>query len=120
VAAKPKRKVQRKKVQRTVPVKPKPAAAVPKAKDSKTLGVSVGLRNTAQAKPGDSGSIGSLLIVLALAIAIGCLTIAVIPATAVPWRPAAIFVSDRQVELTVIGFALLMATTFMFFWTRGA
>ena len=119
VQRKPK-KMQRKKVVRKAPATPKAPAS--KTKVSKTLGVSVGLRTPAQPKSGSGGSrdSGSLLMVVALAIAIACLTIAMIPATALPWRPAAAFVSESRLDLTVIGVALLMIVTFMFLWTRAA
>ena len=113
------KKVQRKKVVRKAPATPKAPAS--KTKVSKTLGVSVGLRTPAQPKSGSGGSrdSGSLLMVVAFAIAIACLTIAMIPETALPWRAAA-FVSDNRLDLTVIGGALLMIATSMFLWTRAA
>jgi hypothetical protein len=110
---KPQRKVVRK-----APVKTR--NSVPEIVLSGALGVSIGLRNQAPVNSVASGAdLGSLLIVVALSIAIACFTIAVIPATSVPWRPAAIFVFDRQLDLTVIGFMLLMATSFIFFWTKA-
>jgi hypothetical protein len=42
-----------------------------------------------------------------------------VPATYVKWRPAAIFVSERQVDLTVIGLGLLVVTAFMLVLTKG-
>jgi len=70
-------------------------------------------------KSGGSFNLGSLLVVLGLSLAIACLAIAVVPATYVKWRPAAIFVSERQVDLTVIGLGLLVVTAFMLVLTRG-
>jgi hypothetical protein len=69
-------------------------------------------------KPGSTGY-AALLIVLSLAMAIACFAIAAVPARRVPWRPAAIFVADRQVDLTALGLALLTAAAFAFFWTRA-
>jgi hypothetical protein len=109
--AKPKKKVQRK-------AQPKPKVVAPKAKVTKPVR-QVGLRRAALVKSGDPRDDVSLLIVMGLGLAIACFTIAVIPATAVRWRPAAIFVSERQVDLTVLGLALLMVTAFIFFWTKG-
>jgi hypothetical protein len=70
-------------------------------------------------KSGGSFNLGSLLVVLGLSLAIACLAIAVVPATYVKWRPAAIFVSERQVDLTVIGLGLLVVTAFMLVLTKG-
>jgi hypothetical protein len=70
-------------------------------------------------KSGGSFNLGSLLVVLGLSLAIACLAIAVVPATYVRWRPAAIFVSERQVDLTVIGLGLLVVTAFMLVLTKG-
>jgi hypothetical protein len=39
---------------------------------------------------------------------------ALIPATAVPWRPIAIFISYRQLDLTLVGIALLGATLMVY------
>jgi hypothetical protein len=109
----------KKKVVKKARVKPKPAVTPTIKPASGTLGAAVGLRNSAQASSGAAFDFSALLIVLGLAIAIACFTVAVIPATHVPWRPAAIFVSERQVDLTLLGFALLTATAFMFFWVKG-
>jgi hypothetical protein len=59
------------------------------------------------------------LIVLGLGLAIACLAVAVVPATSVKWRPAAIFVSERQVGLMLAGLALLVAASATIFWTNG-
>ncbi|CAN5216426.1 hypothetical protein BH18ACT12_BH18ACT12_10570 [soil metagenome] len=107
------------KAHKAAPVKPKPATAPTIKPVGGTLGASVGLSNPAEANSGVAFDFGALLIVFGLTIAIACFTVAVIPATHVPWRPAAIFVSERQVDLTVLGFALLMTTAFMFFWVKG-
>jgi len=106
-----------KKVQRTVHVKPK--AAVPKIKVSKALGAIAGVRNATEVKGGGSVDVSSLLIVMGLALAIACFAMAIIPATYVPWRPAAIFVSERVVDLTLLGLVLFLAAGFTFFLTRG-
>jgi len=54
-----------------------------------------------------------------LALAIACFAMALVPATHVRWRPVAIFVSERQVDLTIIGLALLMGAVFTFLLTKG-
>lgn len=79
----------------------------------------VGVRSAFQTKPDGGFDLGSLLIVMGLGSAIVCFAGAVVPATAVKWRPAAIFVSERQVDLTVIGLGLLVAAAFTFIWIKG-
>ena len=69
---------------------------------------------------GSSQNLSSILIVLGLGIAIACFAVALVPATSVKWRPAAIFVYERQVDLTVTGLALLVAAAFTFFLTKGS
>jgi hypothetical protein len=107
--------------------KPKPKKAKPKAPAKKktvvlpkvtiTPPVSAGISQPFQTNSGGSFSLGSLLIVLGLSFAIACFSIAVVPATYVKWRPAAIFVSERQVDLTVVGVALLVAAAFTLYLT---
>ena len=79
----------------------------------------VGVQNELSTKSSGSFSLASLLVVLALSVAIACFAAAAVPASSVRWRPAAIFVSERQVELTVIGLALLLATAFTLVVTKG-
>ena len=79
----------------------------------------VGVQAALKSKSGGSFNLGSLLVVLGLSLAIACLAVAVVPATYVKWRPAAIFVSERQVDLTVIGLGLLVVTAFMLVLTKG-
>jgi len=79
----------------------------------------VGVQNALSTKSSGSFSLASLLVVLALSVAIACFAAAAVPATSVRWRPAAIFVSERQIELTVIGVALLLATAFTLVVTKG-
>jgi hypothetical protein len=110
--------VLKKKVHRAKPkpqVKPEPV--VPRLEIPKPVGASAGLPGAVRAATGGAAGIWSLLIVMGLALAIACFAVAVIPATAVPWRPVAIFVSERQVDLTVVGLALLMAASFTLIWT---
>jgi hypothetical protein len=116
VRAKPKVK---RKAQRKPPVGRE--VAVPTIRVPDVLGVSVGLRNPAvQVSAGDSIDVASLVIVMGLLLSIGCFAVAMIPAAALRWRPAAIFVSERHLDLTVVGLLLFIVTAFIFFWTRAS
>lgn len=70
-------------------------------------------------RPNDKSSnqfnIGSVLVILGCALAITCFLIALVPATAVPWRPVAIFISQRQFDLTLTGCTLLGAALMVYF-----
>jgi hypothetical protein len=78
-----------------------------------TLGASVGFIVQQDTKTGSTpGNLGSLFAILAFALAIACFATALVPATAVPWRPVAMFISQRQLDLTLAGLALLVAA----FW----
>jgi len=102
----PKKKVHRKKV-----VAKKPQPVVPTiTTPPQVSGASIGSSNPLHPKSPASGGLASIFIVIALSFAIASLSIAVIPANRVPWRPVAVFVSDRQLDLTLVGFALLVAT----------
>jgi len=87
-----------------------------------TTAGAVGGQSVFHSKSGGGGSLdfGSIVIVLGLSIAIACFAVALVPATSVKWRPAAIFVSERQVDLTITGLALLVAAGFTFFLTKGS
>jgi hypothetical protein len=108
---KPKKKVKK------APVKTE-TTALPKVSVTPPIGA-VGVRNAFQTNSGGSSDLGSVVIVLGLALAIACFAMALVPATHVRWRPVAIFVSERQVDLTIIGLALLMGAVFTFLWTKG-
>ena len=108
---KPKKKVEK------APVKTE-TTALPRVSVTPPIGA-VGVRNAFQTKSGGSSDLGSVVIVLGLALAIACFAMALVPATHVRWRPVAIFVSERQVDLTIIGLALLMGAVFTFLWTKG-
>jgi len=112
----PKKKVHRKKV-----VAKKPQTVVPTIiTPPQVSGASIGAgNNLLHPKSPSSGGLASIFIVIALSFAIAALAVALIPANRVPWRPVAVFVSDRQVDLTVAGFALLVATAFTLILTGG-
>jgi len=111
----PKKKVHRKKV-----VAKKPQPVVPTiTTPPQVSGASIGSNNLLHPKSPASGGLASIFIVIALSFAIASLSIAVIPANRVPWRPVAVFVSDRQLDLTLAGFALLVATAFALILTGG-
>jgi hypothetical protein len=113
---KPKKKVHRKKV-----VAKKPEPVVPTiTTPPQVSGASIGSNSVLHPKSPASGGLASMFIVIALSFAIAALSIAVIPAKRVPWRPVAVFVSDRQVDLTLAGFALLVATAFTLILTGGS
>jgi hypothetical protein len=112
---KPTKKVHRKKV-----VAKKPPPVVPTIlAPPQVAGASIGSSNLLHPKSPSSGGLASIFIVIALSFAIASLSIALIPANRVPWRPVAVFVADRQVDLTVAGFALLIATAFTLILTGG-
>jgi len=104
------------KPKKKAPVKKK-TTVLPKVTIAPPVGAA-GVQNAFSSKSG-GGSLdpGSLLIVLGLSFAIACFAVAVVPATYVKWRPAAIFVSERQVDLTVVGLALLVVSAFVLFWS---
>ena len=111
----PKKKAHRKKV-----VAKKPQPVVPTiTTPPQVSGASIGSSNLLHPKSPASRGLASIFIVIALSFAIASLSIALIPANRVPWRPVAVFVSDRQVDLTVAGFALLLATAFTLILTGG-
>jgi hypothetical protein len=109
----------KKKAKPKVVAKPKPAPRVTTTVPE-PVPAAAGLQTPSLVRPDGSTNFLSLLIVLGLCFAIACLSIAVVPAPHVPWRPAAVFVSDRQFELTVIGFSLLLLTALGMILNGGA
>jgi hypothetical protein len=108
----PKKKVSKAPVKQTT-------TALPKVTVTPPIGA-VGVRNAFRTKSGGgSFDLGSLVIVLGLGLAISCFAVALVPAAHVKWRPVAIFVSERQLDLTITGLGLLMGAVFTFLWTRG-
>ena len=91
----------------------KPAASA-KPKAQGTLGASVGFLLQPKAKSAGNPPNLSPFIILGLALAVACFLVALVPATAVPWRPVAVFISQRQFDLTLAGLALLAATLWVY------
>jgi hypothetical protein len=116
----PKQKVRapKKKVNKAPPVK-QTTTVLPKVSVTPPIDA-VGVRHAFRTKSGGgSFDLGSLVIVLGLGLAIGCFTVALVPAAHVKWRPVAIFVSERQLDLTITGLGLLLGAVFTFLWTKG-
>jgi hypothetical protein len=109
----------KKKPKRKAVAKPKPVS-IPAVTVPEPTPAAAGLQPPTLVRPDGSTNTLSLLILLALSCAIACLTIAVVPAPRVPWRPAAVFVSDRQFDLTVIGSALLLLSALGMVLNGGA
>jgi hypothetical protein len=92
-------------------------------KAKQTLGASVSFVARPNPSSGGGSSISAVLVILGLATAIACFSVALVPATAVRWRAATtfisqrqlIFISQRQFDFTLAGFALLVATLFVYF-----
>jgi hypothetical protein len=100
-------------------MKPNQAATPsPKVTAPKVV-VPVRLRGARTDDGGGAVSLGALLIIGGLGLAIACFAIGAVPARAIRWRPAATFVSERQLDATVVGFALFVAAALTFFWTNG-
>jgi len=111
-------KIQAQKVHRKPPARhPRKARAV-KLTPQGTLGASVSFRNQAGPKATSSFDVSSLVLILGLAIAVACFSFALIPARALPWHQVASFRSERQVDVTLIGLALLATTFMLYLMTR--
>jgi hypothetical protein len=52
-----------------------------------------------------------------IGMAIVCFAAAAVPATHVPWRPAAYFVATRHLDLAIVGLALLLLAGLTFIAT---
>ena len=53
------------------------------------------------------------------ALAIACFGIAAIPVMHVPWYPAAYFVAQRRLDVTIFGLAFLLLAGFVLLLTLG-
>jgi hypothetical protein len=110
-------KAKRKKTHRkTVHKKAKPIPVAPKAAQ-----VPVPVRRTVAIvspnKPVDSGM---FILLGMIGLAFACLAVAAVPAAYVRWRPAAHFVARRNLDLAIVGLALLLLAGFTFFVTHGS
>lgn len=112
-----KAKIRAHKAHRKAPARPRKASAA-KLTPQQTLGASVSFRNQADSKSTNSFDISSLVLILGLAIATACFAFASIPARALPWRHVAAFRSERQVDLTLVGLALVATTFMLYLMTR--
>jgi hypothetical protein len=110
--------VKPKKVRHKKAVVKKKTTPLPKISLAPPVGA-VGVQVALKTKSGGSIGLASLLVVLGLSFAIACFAVAAVPATYVKWRPAAIFVSERQVDLTLVGVALLVGAAFTFLLAKG-
>ena len=106
------------KAQRAVRRAKKPTTVVPKPQ-LQSAAVSFPLSKPAQSVSSRPNSLVSFLIVVGLVGAIACFAGALLPATYMRWRPAVIFASERHVDLTMAGVALLTIATCMLFWSRA-
>jgi hypothetical protein len=96
----------------------RPATVAPVDKADQAVGASVGFLPTPPgSNSGGSFNLGGLFVILGCVLAIGCFAIALVPATAVPWRPVAGFISHRQLDLTLTGLTLLVAVLTFYFIT---
>jgi len=110
--------VKPKKVRHKKTVVKKKTTPLPKISLAPPVGA-VGVQVALKTKSGGSIGLASLLVVLGLSFAIACFAVAAVPATYVKWRPAAIFVSERHVDLTLVGVALLVGAAFTFLLAKG-
>lgn len=96
-----------------------PKTLVPKPQPRSAVRVSLPLPTPAPSNSGGPIGLTSFLIVLGLVGAIACFALALVPATYMRWRPAVIFASERHLDLTVAGLALLMIAACMLVLGRG-
>jgi hypothetical protein len=61
----------------------------------------------------------TILLAAMIGLAFACFCVAAIPATYVPWRHAAYFVANRQVDIGLAGLALLALAGLTLVATRG-
>ena len=85
----------------------------------RTLGAPLSFRNQAGPKSTSSFDVSSLVLILGLAVATACFSFALIPARALPWHQVATFRSERQVDMTLIGVAVLAIILMLYLMTRA-
>ena len=98
-------------------VAPKPAPAPVTTPTPAPVEPVVQFHTVSEKKGGPS--IQGLLVISGLALAIACFALAAVPVTRVRWRPAAILVSERRTDLTIVGFSLLIAAALTYLWIKG-
>jgi L-cystine uptake protein TcyP (sodium:dicarboxylate symporter family) len=101
-----------------VVAKPKPTLTT-KPQIAKAIAPVIPVSGLAGAKSSGGDTLASLVVLTALALAMVCFALATLPSELVRWRHAAILVSERRVDLTLVGFTLLAAVT-VFFWIGGS
>jgi hypothetical protein len=84
---------------------PRPQLATTRAAQGGVLGAQSAVTLSA----GGSLDLTALLIMTALSLAIVCFGIAAVPAAYVPWRPAAWFVANEHLQMTIVGLGFLLA-----------
>jgi hypothetical protein len=114
-----KAKIRAHKVHRKAAARHPQTAPAVKLTPQGTLGASLSFHNQAGPKSTSSFDVSSLLLILGLAIATACFSFALIPARALPWHQVATFRSERQVDMTLIGVALLAIIFMLYFMTRA-
>jgi hypothetical protein len=96
--------------------KAKPIPAAPKAAQA-----AVPVKKTvAIVTPSETFDSAMLVLLGMIGLAFACLALAAIPATYVRWRPAAHFVATRNLDLAIVGLALLLLAGFTFLVTGGS
>ena len=120
VTVQPKKaKIQAHKVHRKAAARHPQAAPAVTLTPQRTLGAPLSSRNQAGPKSTSSFDVSSLVLILGLVIATACFSFALIPARALPWHQVATFRSERQVDMTLIGVALLAIILMLYLMTRA-
>jgi hypothetical protein len=70
--------------------------------------------------PNERTPYGTIVFLAMIGMAIVCFAAAAVPATHVPWRPAAYFVATRHLDLAIVGLALLLLAGLTFIATGGS
>ena len=94
-------------------------AVLSKRQTRRASRVPVALAPPAQSASTGPDSVISFMIVLELVGAIACFAVVLLPASYMRWRPAVTFASERHVDLTVTGVALLTIAASILVLGRG-
>jgi len=95
-----------------------PPVAKPKPQFVTPL-VPVGAKSGASQAPATKPDLAKLMIFGTLGLSLLLFALAALPARAVPWRPAAYFISHRQIDLTLFGIVLFALTIVEIVVTRN-